>query len=314
MANFTTPVGRLVMGSLTTPQTTDADGKPLLVKTGPNAGQPTQKFFIAVAIPKTPQDNGHWANTPWGAEIWKAGHASMPNQAGLPSFAWKVQDGDSQVPNKKGRKNCDTEGFAGCWVVFMQSAYAPKTYNNDGSAPLPATEIKPGYYVQVNATVDGNKSSQNPGVFINPNMVALAGYGPEIVFGPDPTAAGFGQAPLPAGASAVPLGGMPGAAPAPVAPAAPAVQGAAPAVQGAAPAPFVAPPAAVQAPAPSAPVAATPPASPAAPADPGFLQVPPPEAAPARVMLPPAGNISYEQYVAAGWTDAQLIQHGYMQA
>ena len=28
--NFTTPVGRLVMGSLYKPQTTDADGKPLV--------------------------------------------------------------------------------------------------------------------------------------------------------------------------------------------------------------------------------------------------------------------------------------------
>ena len=36
--NFTTPVGRLVMGSLYKPQTTDADGKPLVVKSGPNAG------------------------------------------------------------------------------------------------------------------------------------------------------------------------------------------------------------------------------------------------------------------------------------
>ena len=32
------PVGRLVMGSLTEAQTTDADGNPLLTKSGPHTG------------------------------------------------------------------------------------------------------------------------------------------------------------------------------------------------------------------------------------------------------------------------------------
>ena len=38
--NLTTPVGRMVMGSLYTPETTDMLGKPLVVRSGPNAGQP----------------------------------------------------------------------------------------------------------------------------------------------------------------------------------------------------------------------------------------------------------------------------------
>ena len=57
--NFTTPVGRLVMGSLYKAQDKDADGKPLLIKSGPNAGQPKVQYFFALAVPKAP-DETHW--------------------------------------------------------------------------------------------------------------------------------------------------------------------------------------------------------------------------------------------------------------
>jgi len=53
--NITSPVGRIVMGSLYDPSTTDAEGKPLVVKTGPNAGQPRVNYFFALAIPKRPR-------------------------------------------------------------------------------------------------------------------------------------------------------------------------------------------------------------------------------------------------------------------
>ena len=86
--NFTTPVGRLVMGSLYKAQTTDADNKPLLVKQGPNAGQPTVRYFFALAIPKNPGET-HFAQTEWGQKIWQAGHAGFPQgQANAPTFAW----------------------------------------------------------------------------------------------------------------------------------------------------------------------------------------------------------------------------------
>lgn len=41
--------------------------------------------------------------------------------------------------------------------------------------------------------------------------------------------------------------------------------------------------------------------------------VPPPPATAGPVMLPAAGGVSYQQYRDAGWTDDQLVQHGYMQ-
>lgn len=310
-ANFTTPVGRLVMGSLYTPQTTDTDGKPLLVKSGPNMGQPTSKYFFGLAIPKNPGET-HWAQTQWGALIWQTGHTAFPQQAQHPSFAWKVQDGDSAIPNKKGKKNCDREGFPGCWIVVFSSSFAPKIYNRDGSAAIVEKDaVKPGYYIQVNADVDGNGSTQTPGVYINHSMVALAGFGPEIQFGPDVAAAGFGAAPLPVGATTAPVAsfvppvgvpGVPGAPPVPLAPAAGAY----------------APP--VGAPPPPIPGGGVVPASPSsvvAPPNPAFNQVPPPPpaapaapAAPVRTMTAAANGATYQQLLAAGWTDAAMVQHG----
>lgn len=61
----------------------------------------------------------------------------------------------------------------------------------------------------------------------------------------------------------------------------------------------------------AAPVAAPPPAG-AAPPPPytGFMETP--AGPPVRIMLPKAGGVPYDSYIAQGWTDAQLVQHGMM--
>ena len=283
--NFTTPVGRLVQGSLYKPNDKNAEGGPLVVKSGANAGQPRVEYFFALAIPKGPEK--HWAETEWGQKIWAAGHAAFPGgAANSPAFAWKVKDGDSQVPNRKGKKPCDQEGFRGHWVLNFSSGFAPRVFNRDGTQAI--TEegaVKLGYYIQVNGDVDGNGSVQQPGVFLNHSMVALSAYGEEIVVGPDAASAGFGQAPLPAGAMSTPAGGFsPATPPTPSAPAS-------------------APP--IPAAAPSASIATS-------PSNPAFLMPPPPPAAPARQLTPKAGGATYEQLIGAGWTDALLVQHGMM--
>lgn len=270
-----TPVGRLVAGSLYKAQTTDAEGRPLVVKSGPQAGQPRVDYFFALAIPKGPEQ--HWNQTAWGQKIWAAGQTAFPNgQCNAPTFAWKVTDGDSQIPNRVGRKPCDREGYPRHWVLSFSSGFPPKIYNADGTQQiLEPDAVKLGYYVQVFGSVAGNDSLQQPGVFLNHGMVALSAYGPEIVVGPDAAAVGFGGQPLPAGASTAPVSAP--FNPAPVTPA----------------------PAAV--------------AAPIVP-NPAILQPPPPPAAPARVMLPAANGATYEAMVAAGWTDALLVQHGMMRA
>jgi len=276
MTNFTTPVGRFVSGSITKPQTTDAEGRPLVFKTGADTGKPRTSFFIAIAVPKAGEQ--HWNQTAWGADIWKTGHEAFPQgQADHPAFAWKVEDGDSTVPNKSGKKNCDREGYKGCWVLKFSSTFPSATYNANGSAKVEPESIKPGYFIQINGDVLGNGSMQQPGVYLNHKMIALAAYGEEIVYGPDATEAGFGASPLPAGAMSAPPAGF---------------------VPPAAPAPAMAPP-------PAPPAAQVPPPAPA------FLQVPPP-VAPARQMLPPANGATYEQMIAAGWTDTTLRQMGMM--
>ncbi len=322
--NITSPVGRIVMGSLYDPSTTDAEGKPLVVKTGPNAGQPRVNYFFALAIPKGAEP--HWAHTPWGQQIWNVGNQAFPNAAQSPAFAWKIEDGDSQIPNKKGRKPCDNEGWRGHWILKFSGGFAPKVYQQEGAGYVQVMQkdfCKPGYFVEVAFSVDGNGSQSQPGVYINHSMVCFRAYGQEITFGPDVASAGFGAAPLPAGASmtppagAIPMPQAPAAAPAGYAPP-PGL----PQVPGVAPAPL-APAGSV--PMPYAPTPGAPAPIPVTP-NPGFVQVPPPAAAPAPMAPPPAPvapvrqmtaaaqGIPYESYIAQGWNDAMLVQNGLMLA
>lgn len=292
--NITSPVGRIVEGSLYLAQDKDMDGRPLTVKTGANIGQPTVRYYFAIAIPKGTEKG--WWETPWGAQILAVGQAAFPQQSQRPDFAWKVEDGDSTIPNKKNRRPCDKEGFKGNWILKLSSGFAPKCYNRDGSAAITEPNaIKAGYYVQANFDVAGNGNTSNPGVYLNHKMVALQGYGEEISFGADPLAAGFGTAPAPAAMMAQP--------PATFTP---------PAGVAVAPGPMTPPPAAAVAPGPVTPVVPNP-AVMVPPAVAAVTAPPPPPAAPARRMTAKATTV-YEEYVKAGWTDAALVQHGLMEA
>ena len=350
--NITSPVGRIVMGSLYEPRTTDAEDKPLAIKTGPNAGQPRVDYFFALAIPKNPGEQ-HWAQTAWGQQIWALGNQAFPQAAQATDFSWKIIDGDSRQPGKlfkgkPGKPPCENEGFPGHWVIKFSGGYAPKVYKQEGAGYVQVLEkdfVKPGYFVEVAFNVDSNGSQTSPGVYINHSMICFRAYGPEISFGPDVASAGFGAAPLPAGASMTP---PPGAIPMPQAPGGmpplPPVPGQAPAYAPAAgvmPAPGMAyaPPAvpgmsvaAGSIPAPLAPVGSVPmPSTPVPTAvapspvpvmpNAGFVQMPPPvPAAPVAPPAPPARQMTaaaqgpYEAYVASGWTDAQLVQNGLMLA
>jgi hypothetical protein len=304
--NITSPVGRVVGGNFYKPNTTDAEGRPLVYKHGLDAGKPRVDYFFALAIPK--QGEQHWNQTAWGAEIYKVGQIGFPQgQFQAPDFAWKITDGDSPIPNKKGVIPNKREGYPGHWVLKFSGGYAPRLFNSTGTEQLLEPDyVKPGYYVQVNFDVDGNESMSQPGIYLNHKMVAFAAYGKEIISGPDPRSVGFGtNAALPAGASAAPVGGT-------FNPAAPV---AAP-VQQYPQAPVAAPVQQYQ----PAPVAPVQPASPLPPPNPAILHVPAPSVpvaapvAPVRQMTPAAGGHTYESLIGAGWTDAQLIQQGLMVA
>lgn len=298
--NITSPVGRVVMGSLYNASTTDAEGKPLVIKSGPNAGQPRVNFFFALAIPKNPGET-HWAQTAWGQQLWALGNQAFPQAAQSQDFAWKISDGDDQRPGKlfkgkPGKRPCDNEGWPGHWVLKFSGGFAPKIYQQEGTGYVQVMQqdfCKPGYFVEVAFEAEGNGSQNQPGIYLNHRMVCFRAYGQEISFGPDVASAGFGAAPLPVGASATP---MPGTAPMPAAPA--ATMPAAP------PIPVTPNPQFLQVPpAPMAPMA--PPPTPMAP---------PPAPAPVHQMTAAANGVTYDAYIAAGWTPAQMVAAGVMLA
>lgn len=216
-----TLAGRLIAGDVVRGKTEDADGRPLMIKNGPNAGQPRTEWYAGLAVPKNPNVTD-WKQEPWGQTIIQVARQSFPNLFDAvgnllnpqQQFAFKVTDGDSQIPNTKGIKPCDREGWSGHWVVHFANGFAPKLYQllqGDPSpvALQPGNEIKTGYYAEIFGSVVGNNASGNQcGVFINMSMVCLRGYGPEIQVGPSVEAAGFGASAAPAGASQTPVGGV----------------------------------------------------------------------------------------------------------
>jgi hypothetical protein len=329
--NMTFPPGRLVRGSLYVPQTKDMSGNLLTIKTGPNVGQPTVKYWFAVAIAKDGTGQ-HWAYSPWGKKVFELGAAAFPQFYNLPLFAWKVVDGDSAEIKTAGAKAPkDNEGYPGHWIVSFSSTYPPKICDAKGQNVIAEVDaVVPGYFVQVNASIDSNQQPTKPGIFMNGNVVSLQGFGPVIYQGADTTSMGFGEAPLPPGASAVPIGQMPGAMP----PGMPPGAGAPPPTPGGYPAPGPAPAVGAMPP-PGQPVytapAAAPPPTAVAP-HPGFVTnvaaMPPPGAMPgAGAPPPPPGAVpaaapgpvmtatavdTYQGYRSKGWTDDQLRQYGLM--
>lgn len=274
MSDVLTPVGRLVFGDPFKP----------FEKTVEKTGEKFNEFACGIAIPKGAETD--WKQTEWGAKIAAVGNEAYGPFAMAPTFSWKIIDGDSAIPNKKGKVPRDREGYAGHWVLTFASRFAPQVTAQNGREKLTQPgSIKPGYYVQIFGNVKANgsqaKPAQSPGVYLNLSAINLAAYGQEIVGTPevDTAAVGFGNAPLPAGASATPLG-------------------------------MSQPPAAPAAPQP-----------PAAPPPSGIVpnhafaagQVAPPPAPPARQMTALA-TATYDAYRASGWTDDQLIQNGLMLA
>lgn len=311
-------VGRLVGGMFDTPRLKDDENKEL---TYPD-GSLKAEYYIMLAIPKGSET--HWNQTEWGAKIWAIGEAGYPGGfVNRHDFSWKITDGDSATPNKKGRKPCDREGYAGHWVVAAtrpcpRDRLSPPQYvdirtNPKNPVPIPADAIKHGYYVQAAVNVSDNTTAagqpaKTPGVYINLDIIALAAYGQPIVFDTqvDAAQAGFGGFSLPAGAMTTPPAGLavPPAAPVPNAPAA----------AGAAmsPASMVNAATAVP-PANSAPwTASVTPNHQFAAGVPAPAPVAPPPAAPVRQMTAAAAGVTYEAYIAAGWTDDQLIANGLM--
>lgn len=266
----TTPVGRLVGGHPMV-QETVLDDKTNQPKMQADGVTPRTSAFFALAIPKGSESA--WWETQWGQQIYQAGVSGFPNGAyQRPDFAWKIEDGDSTIPNKRNKRNCDREGYPGHWILRCSTGLTIRCYHDGKFAPHEQIQqkeaIKPGDYGRAALLVKANGSDQSPGVYLNPDMFALTRAGIEIQLGEQRDAADAFKQPaeLPANAQVDPNAGAtpppPAAAPAAATPPPPAAQ-----PEGVQPAPdFANGPAAPTAPA----AGATPPPPPAPEAEPMY--------------------------------------------
>ena len=305
-AQILTPIGRIVQGDARKGNDKDKKGVPYKYKSGPNMGQPYNKYFIAIAIPKTEQtrfgikEDGQSQFAP--CDIWAI--AKRVALSGWPElttqrndFSWKIVDGDGL--DNFNKPNSEREGFAGCWVIKCTcNGFAPSLFDVGGVPLTEHTKLKRGDYARVVFSMEPNKSEDSPGIYVNHSAICWEGHGAEIVGGINGEEL-FGSAalgPAPAGMSATPVGPAPAASAAPTPPAA------------SAPPPAAATPAPAPAPGGQVPAAPVPPAPPAAVAPPPPAPVWVPEMTPSAQ----AAGLTYEALQAAGWSVDQMFDAGHV--
>lgn len=277
-----TPVGRIVTGSNPIGSTVQGkDDRTGALKYWKDGTTPLMETFVGLAFAKT--DPAWIAHK---AEIMAMDRAACPayfdaagNRIPQMLFADKIIDGDGY--DKKGKHRALKQGYAGHEILMCSSGFAPELVKHDGArwVPTPEGSIKCGDYVQVYYGSEPNGSTDSPGMFRNLEKIAFAWAGDAIVGGVDANDAFGAPPPAPAGALTTP-----------------------------------------QAPALTAPPPAAPPVAPAAPAAPphaGYMAAgapppPPAPAAPAGPVMTATATSTYEGYIGAGWTEAQIIAGGFM--
>jgi len=206
MATFTfvTPVARLIHGHpmKQNPKVNKKTKQPVLDKTG----QQVKEIYIGIAIPKAGEAS--WKDTEWGKQIVMAAldaeHGYAEAMTRRDDFSWKIVDGDSDIPNKEGNIPNHDEYKRGHWVLHLNTRIPYNCYHVGKYSPLDAIQdvntIKLGDYVRVNIVAKGNKPSETPGVYLNPNLLELNRPGELIVregSGPDAASVFGGTAPAP---------------------------------------------------------------------------------------------------------------------
>jgi len=195
MAEFTSEVGRLVGGHpmIASPKA-DKHGTPLMRKDAPT--EQRMQTYIGLAIPK--HGEADWKQTGWGQLVVSQALAGYVNrETDRPDFSWKVVDGDSPIPNKKGIPPNTREGYPGHWILNLSTELPVRCFHKGKYDPMQQiqnkAEIKPGDYVRVMVDVKANGSSakpaESPGVFMNPMLVELFQPGQEIILSGGPSAA-----------------------------------------------------------------------------------------------------------------------------
>lgn len=207
-----TPGGRLVMGSLTEKGDKDYEDKPI--------PEDKQRYFFGVAVPKDAPGVSELINSLWFMAA--TDYAQVPlvmNQINLglaaKDFAWKIQDGDAPIYDKKtGQLKTTPEYLLGCYIFKFSTQFEFDACDNNG-VQIARSDIKNGDYVDVmfNSSVNG-KIDDNAGIYLNPLAIRRLGFGKAIATGVSAAQAFAGRAAVaPAGATTMPTasGAMPGA-------------------------------------------------------------------------------------------------------
>lgn len=308
--NILFQAGRVVGGSCYKGRTHNKKGELLLFKSGVKKGQPRTDWSLGVAYPK----NGttHFNQTPWGKLVYDEAVREFPRgEYQQPAFSWKIQDGDSTVPNKEMRRNCDRVGYPGHWIVWFGGTNPPQLAKLENKRAVPFLEpngIKPGYWVQVSGSTKRN-DGETAGMYMNQHIVCLVGIDEEIAYGPDLESVGFGEGvALPAGVS---MTNFPTAATLPLPAFEPPVHPAYSSPAQVAAVPPVTQTAVTPHPSfltPSVPLPSAPMGLPALPVPNPVLAPPLPPAEPR--MTAAAQGATYAQMLAGGWTPDLMRQHG----
>lgn len=247
---YTSPIGRIVQGNglIGNPQFVQGTQTPKLGKNG----EQQVNWYVSVAFDKANPKTGEMiaaifteaarlfpALFPYGYQAAARADTQPPINAGgciRSDFAYKVVDGDGYDAN--GKAHALKEGWKGCWILKI-STYAGamrvvnglknnETITEVGNEP---GKIKTGDFVVCCLDISSNgwkgDAQSKPGIFMNPDLLQLVGYGDPIISGPNPdemlkdVAAATGGY-VPAGMSTTPnVAALPGAVglPAPLQPA-----------------------------------------------------------------------------------------------
>jgi hypothetical protein len=174
--------GRLVLGHPFVSTNKDADGNVY--------ADGRVQYFMHIAIPKNdPLWGGILATMMTEAkagfpQFFPPAAASKFGGCNLPTFSWKITDGDSTEANTKGNSPSQREGYPGNWVLRFSSGFQPKVYVHANGAYTELTDpkcVKTGDYVVVSGSTSPNGSTQSPGLYLNIDGVLLVKEGKEII-------------------------------------------------------------------------------------------------------------------------------------
>ena len=295
-----TPVGRIVQGNpLIGNQVKDDHGALVFNQDG----TPKLSYYMGLAISK--QDP---AAQQLIAKINAEAQAAWPNlfdpatgECRDKKFSIKYFDGDGFDHN--GKAFAEREGMAGHWIIRLSSSFPLRSYDGmAGNVEITDPErIYRGCYAvaAIEVKTNGATGTNTRGLYINSQGVQMVGHGERILGGANPDEL-FGAA-----GAAIPQGAYvpAGMSTTPVAPPTPA------AMQAPVSTPPAAPHMVATTPPVQVPATALPTPPPPAQSHPTFVQ----QAVAPQFVLTPAGQaqgFTIEQWYAAGYTEAQLLESG----